>query len=133
MGLYAAVCSHCVATAEREGLLKEVVQQVNPKRKKLKNSSCSSMDLLGVGRQGQKQRRMRQFHSSNKTTSAINQSPFSEIWHNSKPLEILYVRDKPENKCFCTCCGTKFLRGPVSVLPFDLSASRFHTKNDGNI
>ena len=76
---YAAVDSHCVAIAEWERLLREFVQQVNSKRKKLKNSSCSSMDLLGVGRKGQKQRRMRQYYSSNKITSAINQSPFSEI------------------------------------------------------
>ena len=76
------------------------------------------MNSLGVGRKGQKQRRMRQYHSSNKVTSSIHQSPFSEIWHNNKPLEILYVRDIPESKCFCTYCSNEFPRGPVSVAPF---------------
>ena len=76
------------------------------------------MNSLGVGRKGQKQRRMRQYHSSNEVTSAIDQSPFSEIWHNNKPLEILYVRDIPESKCFCTYCSNEFPRGPVSVAPF---------------
>ena len=67
------------------------------------------MNSLGVGIKGQKQRRMRQYHSSNKATSAIDQSPFLDIWHNNKPLEILYVRDIPESKSFCTYCGLGFI------------------------
>ena len=94
---FALLCSDRVAIADYERLLKEFVQKINLGRKNLKNSTCSCMSSFGVGRKGQTQRRMRQYHSSNQETSAIDQSPFSEIWQHNKPLKILYVRDIPEN------------------------------------
>ena len=54
---YACVCSHTVAVAERDSLLKEFLEQVKSDWPK-GNKFCSSNGLAGIGRKGQQQRRV---------------------------------------------------------------------------
>ena len=46
-------------------------------------------------------------------------SPFTEIWHNSKPLRVIQVGNIPENTCIYLYCGNEFPHGPIAVVPFD--------------
>ena len=116
---YACVCLHSVAVAERDCLPKEFVEQVKSNRRK-GNKLCSSNGLTGVGRKGQQQRRIRKYEPGTERKPSEGTSPFTEIWHNNKPLRVIRVRSIPENKCVCSCCGNEFPRGPIAVVSFDM-------------
>ena len=85
------------------------------KKKSFKNSSCSRMTSLGVGRK-EKQRRMRQYHSSNQAISAIDQSPFRNTLRWRLPMKI---------NAFAHTVVLSFL---VVQFHLYLSILRYHTK-----
>ena len=117
---YVCVCSHSVNVAERDSFLKEFLEQVKSNRRK-GNKFCSFNGLAGAGRKGQQQRRVRKYDSGTERKPSEGTSPFTEIWHNNKPLQVIRVRDIPENKCVCSCCGNEFPCGPIAVVQFDIT------------
>ena len=117
---YACICSHSVAVAERDSLLKGFLEQVKSNRRK-GNKFCSSNGLAGVDRNRQQQRRVRKYNSSTERKPSEGTSPFTDIWHNNKLLWVIRVGGIPENKCVCSYCGNEFPRGPIAVVPFDIA------------
>ena len=117
---YVCVCPHSVAVAERDSFLKEFLEQVKSNRRK-GNKFCSFNGLAGAGRKGQQQRRVRKYDSGTERKPSEGTSPFTEIWHNNKPLQVIRVRDIPENKCVCSYCGNEFPCGPIAVVQFDIT------------
>ena len=64
---------------------------------------------------------VRKYDSGSERNPSQGTSPFTEIWHSNKALQVIRVRDISENKCVCSYCGNEFPRGPITVEPCDIA------------
>ena len=49
-----------------------------------------------------------------------NNSPFTEVWHNNKPLIVCLISALPRGS-LCYQCGVEFPPGSLSAEPFDIA------------
>ena len=77
----------------------------------------------GAGRKGAKPRKQRKYTKKHLQQGSQISSPFTEIWHNNRPLILASVNDIPKNKDVCKQCALQFPSGPCTIAPFDICLS----------
>ena len=119
---YSKLCSHSVAVAEKKRILRNLIDNI-----KVGNRTQLTFPLKksGSGRKGGKQRYTMDKHSKSQPSSIAhpkenNGSPFSEVWHNNKPLVLCLIHTLPKGS-LCYQCGVEFPSGSLLAEPFDIA------------
>ena len=118
---YSSLCSHSVAVAEKEGILKIHIGKFKNSRSRASITYPIKAD--GAGRKGGQKRRERTYPSS--TDKSVNQWQllFTEIWHNNEPFMIAKPKNIPIERSLCAYCQKEFPRGPLAIVPFDIAVA----------
>ena len=117
------ICSHSVAVAEQQGILKDLIKGV---RIAYRSSLTYPQNDGGAGRKGGRKRKSRIYLPPPEDAiprKKANDPPFTEIWHNNEPFLLAYTRDVPEGKSQCNHCGIEFPRNNLSVIPCNIVIS----------
>ena len=115
---YSRLCSHSVAVAEKERILKIHIGKFKNFRSRASIKYPIKADSTGRKR-GQK-RRERTYPSSTNKSVKQWQHPFTEIWHNNEPFMIAELKDILIERSLSAYCPKKFLCSPLAIVPFDI-------------
>eukprot|EP00112_Aurelia_sp_Birch-Aquarium-sp1_P019300 Seg4749.2 transcript_id=Seg4749.2/GoldUCD/mRNA.D3Y31 product="hypothetical protein" protein_id=Seg4749.2/GoldUCD/D3Y31 len=92
------ICSHSVAVADKTGNLRELIKGV---RISYRASITYPESDGGAGRKGGRKRKHRIYINREEEEGAakrVSSSPFTEIFHNNKPLILCNINDVPQDK-----------------------------------
>ena len=118
---YSSLCSHSVAVAEKEGILKVHIGKFKNSRSRASVTCRIKAD--GAGRKECQKRRKRTYPSS--TDKSVNQWQhiFTEIWHNNEPFMTAKLKNIPIERNLCVYCQKEFPRGPLAIVSFDIAVA----------
>ena len=118
------LCKHSLCIAENSQLLKLHIEYLkkSPRRSKPSKSGLVVLEKVAPGKKGGANRNSWR-GSRGKTNPLCSRTesvayPFTEIYHNDRPLTLCFLSEEPKAKD-CRHCRTEFPRRTM-ILPFDL-------------